>query len=1214
MTLRDPPAEKQTIDVDDTPPQGRRSLVVLYLYAGAKRKADLRTYLLKHCKEKGLILKMVEIDIIRNRKRGDLMNKQRRNYFLAQARRGAYDAIFTSPPCGTFSRARWANKEGPRPLRLARFPRGFPWLSGAQKQGVEEANVHVDFSTDMLRIQFERNEDAIGLMEHPEDLGAVRGGDHPGSAWQFNGVKGLVALPGVVWGALLQSDWGRPYPKPSRLLGRLKGLDGIVYEGPPDFDADSRYKGPAPRAIGVKPMTIGRNKAGGFHSTTTAAWPPPLCDALAEKVVAHFTSCGGKAQESGETRRRGQQEGQGEQRRRGQQQEGQGEQQVAHRGRGVLQDDQPHRSQRLPGEAELQEGLPMPSTTSRKALRDFEKVEIKAGRSIEGVYVGRPSVWGNPYKIGVDGNREEVIQLYRQYLQESGLSGKATELRGSTLRCHCRDDQACHADVLIELAEGAAVVPGVPKFAEPEGHSYEKELEDIGGPPQNWEVRPKGRCVGWGPPRVASNMGVKRQFVDGGGLCSPGRWAREDRKIRDFGMKDLVKALRDIFITKVSDGAGKHLNPMEFALNLAAGKFPGAPFAEDMLQEARFLVAGYFNLPGEATRAVAGQELRLDLIAAILEKAGDPDWRFFIDLKKGVNLGVDQELPRAGEIFEEKVKWKLDLVDGPGAHEQANYGTFHAHQEAVRELFLKEAELGWMVEMSDEAAQAEYGDKLFVAGLAVVQEPGKIRVVHDGSNGVHVNHRIRLRDQVRSPGAGELRAILKKAATEDSKMFMLAGDVSKAHRRIKVRREDWGFQACRLEPGKVWLNCVGTYGMTPAGYYWARAAAGGLVRLAHYLLGPEGLHELLIYVDDFIVFAESQKEVEMSGFLVFIWCVLGFTFRWNKFKGGTGTDWIGYRVEVRGFAVGISVRRAQWLSNWMRARLSEGFLDMNDFEAVLGRLCFALAPLEYLRPFIAPLYAWSSAVNHRGKMRIPWSIAFILTYFAREFENEGRMFKIRPVENYIGEAFRADAKAEGQCVVIGGWECLGNTPPGRARWYSVRLDRKNAPWAFSRGEPFRTIAALELYATLVSYVVFSPNWPAATRGAVLLSGTTDNLGNTFILSRMMTSKFPALVILTELAARLRQDNAELQLAWAPRDQNEEADSLTNEHFEDFDEARRIDFNPLAVEWLVLNDMLAVSEEINEVVKQRRSGSEKGGEAPPSRKRPPGERLRARDPW
>ena len=201
MTQQDPPAVQPAIDVDDVPVKGRKSLVVLYLYAGAKRKADLRSYLIKHCKAKDLVLKMVEVDILRNKKRGDLMNKQRRNYFLAQARRGTFDAIFTSPPCGTFSRARWANNEGPKPLRLARFPRGFPWLTGVQKQGVEQANTHVDFSADILKIQFERSKDAIGLMEHPEDMGAVRNGDHPGSAWHFNGIKSLVDLPGVSWGA-----------------------------------------------------------------------------------------------------------------------------------------------------------------------------------------------------------------------------------------------------------------------------------------------------------------------------------------------------------------------------------------------------------------------------------------------------------------------------------------------------------------------------------------------------------------------------------------------------------------------------------------------------------------------------------------------------------------------------------------------------------------------------------------------------------------------------------------------------------------------------------------------------------------------------------------------------------------------------------------------------------------------------------------------------
>ena len=43
-----------------------------------------------------------------------------------------------------------------------------------------------------------------------------------------------------------------------------------------------------------------------------------------------------------------------------------------------------------------------------------------------------------------------------------------------------------------------------------------------------------------------------------------------------------------------------------------------------------------------------------------------------------------------------------------------------------------------MKEMYEDEAKKIYGSRLFVASLAVVQEPCKIRVVHDGSNGVHV--------------------------------------------------------------------------------------------------------------------------------------------------------------------------------------------------------------------------------------------------------------------------------------------------------------------------------------------------------------------------------------------------------------------------------------------------------------------------------------------
>lgn len=67
-------------------------------------------------------------------------------------------------------------------------------------------------------------------------------------------------------------------------------------------------------------------------------------------------------------------------------------------------------------------------------------------------YVGRPSIWGNPFHIGKDGTREEVIEKYRVYLQSKpNLLRKISRLKGKHLLCWCAP-KPCHADVLLELA------------------------------------------------------------------------------------------------------------------------------------------------------------------------------------------------------------------------------------------------------------------------------------------------------------------------------------------------------------------------------------------------------------------------------------------------------------------------------------------------------------------------------------------------------------------------------------------------------------------------------------------------------------------------------------------------------------------------------------------------------------------------------------------
>jgi hypothetical protein len=101
------------------------------------------------------------------------------------------------------------------------------------------------------------------------------------------------------------------------------------------------------------------------------------------------------------------------------------------------------------------------------------------------VYVGRPTLWGNPFVVGRDGTLAECIDFYRRgliaahavwfggpysllsddnaalydaweeaapHLQAIFIAEGLEKLKGKNLACWCPLDQPCHADVLLELA------------------------------------------------------------------------------------------------------------------------------------------------------------------------------------------------------------------------------------------------------------------------------------------------------------------------------------------------------------------------------------------------------------------------------------------------------------------------------------------------------------------------------------------------------------------------------------------------------------------------------------------------------------------------------------------------------------------------------------------------------------------------------------------
>lgn len=116
-----------------------------------------------------------------------------------------------------------------------------------------------------------------------------------------------------------------------------------------------------------------------------------------------------------------------------------------------------------------------PVRIQRKRTKGFDlQAESLSRNGLPCVYVGRPSRWGNPWTLenvsvlGPNGKggvrvvrpptREDCIEGYRDDLLDGSIGVTVNdikaELRGKNLACWCAENVACHADVLLEIANG----------------------------------------------------------------------------------------------------------------------------------------------------------------------------------------------------------------------------------------------------------------------------------------------------------------------------------------------------------------------------------------------------------------------------------------------------------------------------------------------------------------------------------------------------------------------------------------------------------------------------------------------------------------------------------------------------------------------------------------------------------------------------------------
>lgn len=92
---------------------------------------------------------------------------------------------------------------------------------------------------------------------------------------------------------------------------------------------------------------------------------------------------------------------------------------------------------------------------NRWRSRPYRRIVAWAKKAGLFVRVDRPSPLGNDFKIGPDGNRDQVCDKFAAHLAaRPDLREQARALRGRVLGCHCAPLR-CHGDTLAAIANGS---------------------------------------------------------------------------------------------------------------------------------------------------------------------------------------------------------------------------------------------------------------------------------------------------------------------------------------------------------------------------------------------------------------------------------------------------------------------------------------------------------------------------------------------------------------------------------------------------------------------------------------------------------------------------------------------------------------------------------------------------------------------------------------
>ena len=696
-------------------------------------------------------------------------------------------------------------------------------------------------------------------------------------------------------------------------------------------------------------------------------------------------------------------------------------------------------------------------------------------------------------------------------------------------------------------------------------------------PPLGERVSPSQENAG--QPMWVEWAGRETEFVDGFGLCSPNLFRPEQRgAFLGSEAKALARNIHSLVVQFVSNEIG---DVRDKAFRLAVGQFSASPFSQGAMEELRRSWARLLPRPQSAVEIPEGQPFLLELMSQTLEIFGDPDWMILTTDKEsfatGVPVGYGKPLPRVPSVFPERVKQsKLDESEYMSVAK--NYKSAEENSKGLEEKFREDESAGLMFPTTMGVLQSMYpSQEILVAALGAIKKPdGSVRPLHDGTHFVQVNNNIVINDQLQYPGPQDTAGVIREVHDSKEAVFTISADISAAHRRVKIRREDWRLLACRSDASSkvIWVNKVGTFGISSAPLWWTRLFS--LVgRLVMRVLGQENLFQI-VYVDDLHgAFLGDRKFLNLWVTLA-LYEALGTPFAYKKFSGGIDAQFVGYKLDYKMVSLGVNERRGAWLLEFLASLKKDKFtVHMRRFAEFLGRLGFVSRVLCWMKPHLAPLYTWSAALDKGTVATMPKLVRLVCMYIEQQLMAKTFMYSCKRPHVIEGDLFRTDAKCETGKVTFGGYHL------GDGRWFSLSVSPSEAPYLFkANGDSQWASAPSELLAVMIALQVYGFLEDSAERKQfdLVVQGGTDNRSIEQMTRKAATTRWPLVLVNMQLTDSTMRSGMRVGLKWRPRDENTVADDLTNEKFDQVDIAKRVQISWNEIKLDLLNKLWGAREE------------------------------------